>query len=40
MKEHNDLRAALAYVTVGDKIEIEYLRGDKRKTVTVELGER
>jgi S1-C subfamily serine protease len=40
LKEQRDLQAALAYVTVGDKLEIEFLRGDETKTVTVELGER
>jgi len=40
LRERPDLLAALALVTVGDRIEIEFLRGEARKTVTVELGER
>jgi S1-C subfamily serine protease len=36
----DDVPAAIAAMEPGDEVEIEYYRGDDRKTVTIELGTR
>ncbi len=40
VKSPDDVPAALADLKPGDEVEIEFYRGDERKTVEVELGER
>ncbi len=40
VKTSDDVPAAIADLEPGDKVEVEYYRGDDRKTVEVELGER
>ena len=40
LRGRGDLQKALALVSVGDKVEIEFLRAGQRKVVTVEMRER
>lgn len=36
----SDVAAAVASKAVGDEVELEVYRGDRKRTVTVKLGER
>ncbi len=40
ISRNSDVADAILDKEPGDEVEIEYFRGDDRKTVTVELGER
>ena len=40
MQDQDDVAEAVAEHRPGDKVEIEYYRGDDKRTVTVELGKR
>ena len=40
IERNSDVADAILDKKPGDEVEIEYFRGDDRKSVTVELGER